>query len=142
MQSPIGTYRHKVTVQNPAGTVPDGDGGFIEGWADAVPPKLDVSITPATQRDLERTTAGTALATATHLVRGRWHPQINTTSRLLFKGRTFLVIFVGNPDERDWEMVLVVAEVLTPNPPALAATSAPASAPPPAAPAPAVWDAE
>lgn len=125
----IGTYRHRVTVQNPGASVPDGDGGYTEGWADAVPPTLDVSITPATTRDLERVTAGTSLATATHLIRGRWHAGISTSSRLLFKGRMFHVIFVGNPDERDTEITIVAAEVLTPPTPPPAAQSASAPAP-------------
>jgi head-tail adaptor len=110
---PIGSYRHVVTVQNPGGSVPDGDGGYVEGWIDAVPPTLNVSITPATTADLERTTAGTVAATATHIVRGRWHPQITTSSRLLFKGRALNVIFVGNPDERDTELVMICAEQLS-----------------------------
>jgi head-tail adaptor len=109
---PIGSYRHRVTVQNPGGSIPDGEGGYTEGWADATPAVLDVSITPASTADLERITAGTTLAAATHIVRGRFHPQISTSSRLLFKGRTLLVVFVGNPEERDLECVLIVAEVL------------------------------
>lgn len=121
MAPTIGSLRHRVTVQNPSGHVPDGDGGYTEGWADADPPALDVSITPATARDLERMTASTSLATATHVIRGRWHPGITTASRLLFKGRVFAVIYVGNPEERDREIVIVAAEVLTPPAPASAA---------------------
>lgn len=104
-----------VTVQNPSANVPDTDGGYTEGWGDAVPPTLNVSITPATAADLERTTAGTVAATATHIVRGRWHPEITTASRLLFKGRALNVIFVGNPDERDTEVVMICAEQLSGN---------------------------
>src|SRR5262245_47718556 len=124
---PIGSYRHVVTVQNPGGRAPDGDGGFTETWADAAPAKWACSITPATVRDLERTTASTTLTTATHLVRGRFHPGITTASRLLFKGRQLLVVFVGNPEERDLELTLVCAEVLDD-----AAAGAAATAPPPA----------
>src|SRR3954463_3558049 len=112
---PIGSYRHVVTVQNPTANVPDADGGYTEGWADAVHATLNVSITPATTADLERTTAGTGAATATHIVRGRWHPQITTSSRLLFKGRALNVIFVGNPDERDTEVAMICAEQLSGN---------------------------
>ena len=115
----IGAHRHKVTVQNPGQPQPDGDGGFTEGWADAVPAQLDVSITPASARDLERYTAGTTFTSATHMVRGRWHPQITTASRLLFQGRALLVVFVSNPEERSREVILICAEVL--NDPAAAA---------------------
>jgi SPP1 family predicted phage head-tail adaptor len=129
---PIGTYRHRVTVQNPGASVPDGDGGYTEGWSDADPATLDVSITPATTSDVERLTAGTVAATATHMVRGRFHPGITLASRLIFKGRTLNVIYVGNPDERDLELVMLCAEQLTTK---AGATSTPAAvAPPPQAP--------
>jgi head-tail adaptor len=111
---PIASYRHRVTVQNPGPPVADGQGGYTEGWNDAVPPVLDVSITPATARDLERIAAGTVLTQATHLIRGRYHPQISTASHLLFGARVFAVIYVGNPEERNTEIVLVCAELLTP----------------------------
>lgn len=109
---PIGTYRHRVTVQNPGPPIPDGDGGYTEGWLDADPPELDVSITPATARDLENLTAGTVSATATHVIRGRYHSGITTATRLLFKGRALGVLYVGNPLELDRELVIVAAEVL------------------------------
>ena len=97
----IGTYRHLVTLENPGTAVPDGDGGYTQQWTPLDPPTWHVSITPATVRDLERVQAGTVASTATHLVRGRHHPQITTETRLLFNGRRLNVIFVGNPEERD-----------------------------------------
>ena len=121
----VGQLRHKVTVQNPGASVPDGDGGYTEGWNDAVTAKLDCSITPASTNDLERYAAGTTLTAATHLVRCRWHPQLTTASRLLFKGRIFEVMFVGNPEERDRELVLVCAEILKPPTPAAASAATP-----------------
>lgn len=113
----IGAYRHRVSVSNPSGYVPDGDGGYTSGYAPATPPVIDASIQAATARDLERVTAGTVMATATHLIRCRFHPEITTASRLTFKGRTFEVQSVQNVDERDIALVLICAEVLTPDVP-------------------------
>lgn len=113
----IGSYRHRVSIANPSGYVPDGDGGYTSGYVPATPPVIDASIQSATARDLERVTAGTVMATATHLIRCRFHPEITTASRLTFKGRTFEVQSVQNVDERDIALVLICAEVLSPEVP-------------------------
>jgi len=113
----IGAYRHRVSVSNPSGYVPDGDGGYTSGYVPATPPVIDASIQAATARDLERVTAGTVLATATHLIRCRFHPEITTATRLTFKGRIFEVQSVQNVDERDIALVLICTEVLTPGAP-------------------------
>lgn len=103
---------HRVTLQNPGPAIPDGDGGYTQLWADLVPPALNVSIAPATARDLERATAGTVLSTASHIVRGPFHPQVTTKTRLLFNGRIFNVVGDQNLEERSGEMVLVCVEVV------------------------------
>ena len=108
----IGSQRHLVTLENPSDPVPDGDGGFTEGWAPLDPPDWDCSIQPATARDLERLVGGTVQATATHLVRGRYHPQITIETRMTFKGRQLLVQNVTNVDERDIDLILVCAETI------------------------------
>ena len=108
---PIGAYRHVVAVSNPGGFVADADGGYTSTYNPANPPEVDASIENATARDLERVTAGTVLATATHLIRCRFHPGITTDSRLTFKGRTFEVQSVQNVDERDIALILICAEI-------------------------------
>jgi head-tail adaptor len=107
----IGAYRHRLAVENPGTTVPDGDGGYTAAYAPADPPYVDASITAATARDLERVTAGTVLATATHLIRTRFHPGITTDTRLLFEGRRFEVQSVQNVDQRDIALILICAEL-------------------------------
>jgi len=102
---------HRVSFETPLRT-PDGDGGFVETWSPLDPPALFVEILPATAQALERVGAGTVSATATHVVTGPWHPQINTRCRVLFNGRIFQVIGVSNQHERSVEMVLVCAEYL------------------------------
>lgn len=111
MHTSVGARPHRVTVQN-GGSVPDGDGGWTEGWANAVPPQISVAITPATTHDLERVASGTVVANATHLVEAPYHPQITIKSRLLFNARTFNVIGIANLEERNAELVLICAELL------------------------------
>lgn len=106
----IGDYRHRGTFQDPTAMVPDGEGGWIEGWADLTPADWPVSITPATVRDLERVAAGTVITSATHVIAGRWRPDVSTRSRMLFEGRIFHLTGIRNVDERDIRMELIAEE--------------------------------
>jgi SPP1 family predicted phage head-tail adaptor len=108
----IGSDRHLVTFENPGIATPDPDGGYTEAWTPTTPATWYVSIRPASARDLERTTAGTVTATATHIVHGRYHPQVTTKTRMLFEGRIFHVNGVANLEERDREMQLFCEEQL------------------------------
>jgi SPP1 family predicted phage head-tail adaptor len=108
----IGQYRHRVTLGNPGDPVPDGDGGYTETFAPLDPAEWDCSIQAASTRDLESIGAGTVLAQATHLVKGRYHAGITTESQLTFNGRTLNVVYVTNRDERNIETILVCAEVV------------------------------
>jgi SPP1 family predicted phage head-tail adaptor len=108
----VGKRPHRVTFQNPGPPVANDDGGFTQSWTDLTPAALSVEIKAATQQDLERVTAGTVLATATHLVTGPFHPQVTTKTRILFNGREFHVNGVANPEERSVEMILVCSEVV------------------------------
>jgi SPP1 family predicted phage head-tail adaptor len=103
---------HRVILQNPGPPVRDSEGGFTETWTDLVPPTLTVEIKGATAVDLERLAAGTVIAQASHIVTGPYHPQVTTKSRLLFNGRVFNVVHVGNPEERNAETVLLCSEVV------------------------------
>jgi len=94
----IGALRHVVVFQVPA-TVADGDGGYTDTWIDLDPPWF-VSIRPASVHDLERRAAGTVTATATHVIAGRYRPDVGLDARMIFDGRTFLITGVQNVDER------------------------------------------
>jgi head-tail adaptor len=107
----IGAYRHLVTFQDPGPPVPDGEGGYTEGWTDLAP-TWRVSITPATVRDLERVGAGTILASATHVIKGRWRADLTLETRMLFEGRIFHLTNITNDEERDWTMTLLAEEQL------------------------------
>jgi SPP1 family predicted phage head-tail adaptor len=106
----IGSYRHVVRFQTPT-TAPDGDGGVIETWADLGPP-WNVSITPATVRDLERQTGATTVATATHVIRGRYRADVTVDARMVFDGRTFRITGVSTPAERKIELTLFAVETV------------------------------
>lgn len=119
----VGSLRHRVTLENPT-RIPDGEGGYIEFWESLTPEAAQVSIRPATARDLERLTAdATIVATASHVVHVRYHPQVSTKTRLtkgpraangtLGEGaREFAVSGVANPEERNRELVLICEERL------------------------------
>lgn len=109
----VGTHRHLVLFQNPGAPVPDGDGGYTQSWTDASPATWHVSIDPATTRDLERVAAGTVLSTASHIVRGRYHPGVTLATRMVFGGRTFSITGKANLEERGIDMELVAVEVVT-----------------------------
>jgi SPP1 family predicted phage head-tail adaptor len=111
--SSIGARNHLVTLQNPGAATPDADGGFTQTWSMLSPPQVYARIQAATQRDLERVTAGTVLSTATHIVTMPYHPQVSTQTRVLVNGRTFSVTGVTNPDERNIDLVLTCTEVVT-----------------------------
>lgn len=106
----IGSYRHRVTFQNPGAAVPDGDGGYTQTWTDLA--EWYVSIQPASARDLERVAAGTVIATATHIIRGRYLAGVSTQTRMVFNGRTFEITGVSNLEERNILMELVAVEVV------------------------------
>ena len=108
----IGLARHRVTLDEPGDPIPDPDGGWIETYTPLNPADWDCSIAQAAARTLESIGAGSLVAQATHVVRGRYHAGITTRTRVTFHGRILSVIYVANIDERDLESALVCAEVV------------------------------
>lgn len=108
---------HRVTLQAPGPALPDGDGGYTQTWSDLNPPQLYMSIEPLAA-DVERTQSETTLSVLTHLVRGPYHPQVTTQTRLLFverfyggqRTRILEVAGAATRDERSGEMVLTCNE--------------------------------
>lgn len=107
----VGDFRHVVVFQKPGPPVPDGEGGFTDGWVD-LPPPWAVEIRPATIRDLERLAAGTIIAAATHVVRGRWRADVKIDARMVFEGRNFKIAGVKNVEERGIELQLFAIETI------------------------------
>lgn len=119
----IGSLRHVVRPENPGPTVPDTEGGSTPTWIALNPPTWHCSIAPSTVRDLERAAAGSSIATASHIVTGRFHPGITTKTRLT-KGardlqgkltpgsREFNVNGIQNLDEKNEVLVLLCEEIV------------------------------
>ena len=106
-----------VTLENPGGSVADGEGGYIEGWQALDPATMYVHIAPASASDLERAAAGTVLSTASHLIELPYHPGVTILTRLRYTPpgraeRIFQVTSLRNPDEADRDLVLVAEEQL------------------------------
>jgi head-tail adaptor len=106
-----------VLLENPGPQVPDGEGGWTEGWALLNPPQMYAHLAPATQSDLERVASGTVIASATHVIGLPYHPEVTIQTRLRYSEpgrgeRIFAVTALRNPDEADRELVLVAEEQL------------------------------
>jgi head-tail adaptor len=113
----IGERVRRVTFDVPGKPVPDGDGGYTQGYTPLDPPQLFAKVEPATDRDIERLAAGTTLSTATHLITLPFHPQITTQTRVQWtddanRPHTANVTAVINVDERCHTLVLGAAEVV------------------------------
>lgn len=113
-----GARRHLVTLWGPGALVPDGEGGFTQTPAMLTPPTRYAEIKPATARDLERTTAGTVIASASHIVTMDYHAGVTIQTQLTWttlggKTHTANVTGVSNPEERSVDLVLTCEEVVT-----------------------------
>jgi head-tail adaptor len=109
----VDVRRHYVSLSRAGTPVPDGDGGYTSGDEPLDPPTWWCAIGTATAADMERMVAGGQQATATHVLRGQFHPGITVATRIAFRGRTFEVQSVENEDERDIALRLVCTEVVT-----------------------------
>jgi hypothetical protein len=108
-----GERRHLVTLQGPTGpAVPDGEGNWSAAPAPLTPPTWQVSILAASARELGRLAAGTTITTATHIVEGVYRPDITTETQIVFRGRTFYVNRVENPDERNIRTIAICTEMV------------------------------
>lgn len=108
----IGAMRHSIILENPGTATADGDGGYTQTFTALDPSPVRASIMPASARDLERVAAGTVVSSATHLVTMRYHADVTTKTRITFGTRTFNVVGVMNPEERNiWTVVMAVEVV-------------------------------
>lgn len=108
-----------VLLTKPGGSMPDGEGGYTEGYLPLTPPHVYARINPATQADLERAAPGTIIATATHTIEIDYHPQVTVETRIEYADpdtgtRTFSVKSVREPEEARRELVIVAEELLSP----------------------------
>lgn len=108
----IGNYRHLVSLANPGALVPDGDGGWTEGYAPLAPPTMWAHIDPATAADMETNTAGTVISMSTHIIRMAFHPGVTTKTRITWGEHVYEVTGTRNPELRERELVLVCEEIV------------------------------
>jgi head-tail adaptor len=125
----IGKARNVVTLAVEGAAVPDGDGGYTEGLVALVPATWYCAIDNV-NAGLERQRAGTVSATATHRLRGRFHPEISVRTRITFldphrggAARVFAVESVETIEERGGELEVVAHEVIEGTTPATAAAT-------------------
>lgn len=108
--TPSGARPHTVHLSRPGPPVSDSDGSYTTTPVDLVPATAAASIEPATAAEMERVAAGTLVASASHLIRLPYHPQITTQTTVTFNGRVFEVVGVRNLKERNVELVLICVE--------------------------------
>ena len=117
MQVGISDRVRRIALDVPGKPVPDGDGGYTQGFDPLDPPALYGKIEPASTAAIERLAAGTILSTATHLITVPFHPGVTTTTRAQWtddalRPHTANVTGVINVDERCVTLVLGAAEVV------------------------------
>jgi head-tail adaptor len=108
----VAVRQHLVSLFQPGPPVPDGEGGYTDGYQPLDPPTWWCAIQGLTAADAERVVAGTMQTTASYQVRGPFHPGITTQTRLAFRSRWFEVQSVLNEDERDIALTLTCVEVV------------------------------
>jgi SPP1 family predicted phage head-tail adaptor len=103
-----GLRRHSVTLENPGGSVPDGDGGYIEGWT--LVETVWGSVSPASAADLRRVVAGTVTALLPYLIIVPYVPGVTTQTRITYDSRTFAIQAVRDVDERHIKLEIICEE--------------------------------
>src|SRR5262245_21348357 len=101
---------HRLQLEGPGALVPDGDGGWTQGWGPLTPPEVWGSVRPASLADLERVVAGATTATQPSIVRCEYHPGVTVRTRVKFGTRTLNVVNVVNEAERNVALTLVCDE--------------------------------
>lgn len=116
--SGIGDFVHLVELSKAGPTPDDPEGGYSRTFVALNPPVWYCSITAASARDLERVSGGLVTQTATHLIRGRYHPQLTADCRITFRGRAFEVTSVQDRNQQQNEMDVLAVELLNETQPA------------------------
>lgn len=112
----LGGQRNLINVFNPGAPVSDGDGGFTLTYSAAMQPTWWASIERAGQQKAARVFSDTTLSHATHLLQGRFHPQLITKSRVTWTDRSSVlhtadVLDVDDVQGRGVETVALVSEI-------------------------------
>jgi head-tail adaptor len=108
-----------VTLENPGDPVPDGEGGYTDGWTALSPPTMWARINAATQRDMEDAGAEVIIGQAMFTVEMYYHPQATLQTRLRYDDpdrgeRTFQIVSLRDVEEARRELQIIAAELVTP----------------------------
>ncbi len=111
----LGDLRQAATVSNPGAQVPDGGGGYVLEYAQAGP-GWRCQIEKATVRAAERHFAAAVIAKATHVLSGRYNPNIISKSRIAWTDRngeahSAEVLDVDDTEGQGVETVALVTEI-------------------------------
>lgn len=114
---PAGRRTKFLTLDQPGAPVPDGAGGFSEDWTPLDPPSTWAALDALGSADMERLTADTIVAGATHAITIPYHPGVTVQTRLTYEDpdrgpRRFQVVGLRDPDEARRELAIVAAEVI------------------------------
>lgn len=115
---PAGKRDKWVLLTDPSGSMPDGEGGYTEGWMPLDPPNVYARINPASQADMERAAPGTTVTMVTHMVDMDYHPGVSVRTRMEYDDpdrglRLFQFTSVRDPDEARRSLVIVAQELLS-----------------------------
>ena len=101
-----GKLRHVIDIQEKS-NVPDGAGGITESWTDLY---TGVRASINTKVSSESTDLSQTESIATHEIKFRYCPDINSTMRINFNGRIFNIISVINKQERNRQIIILAKE--------------------------------
>lgn len=115
----IGTFRRVVTLERPGPPAMEAAGGYTETWTPLTPPTWHCAIETATAADVERIAGGVVTATATLLVRGRFHAELvqaGAAARIRFTDATrgdriLAIASVHDREERGIELEVLAREL-------------------------------
>jgi hypothetical protein len=116
--TPISYRQKRVRLTTVGAAVPDADGGYTQAEVALDPPQAWVRVQPVSKADLEALAGGTVLAQASHRVSLPYHPGVTIDTTLWVEDhphpeRRFTVVYIANPNERNADLELVCAEVLS-----------------------------
>lgn len=111
-----GRLRQVGTLSTKGTPVADGDGAYTQPTTALSPDVWRFSIERATVRSAERHFSATVIAQATYIMRGRFHPDIDTATVIAWTDRngdahTANVIDVNDSEGAGIETVVAVVEV-------------------------------
>jgi head-tail adaptor len=113
----IGKCRQVVTLSTPGVPVSDGDGGYTQTQVPLDPEEWRCAIESASAASAERSFSATVIAQASHVLTGRFHSGITTSTRMVWTDRAGLshlanVIGVEDVEGAGVVTMVLVSEVL------------------------------